>query len=141
MRKSACSFICKQPPVQWSCDASPGCSLPQRNGVAVSEMKLKLTMHANSRKKKKKEKYRKYKGCSPTSLCSVRRLSRLTRQGRDASVPVQPRQAHDTELWAGLLSSQSVPASAPGQSIRTKQKAEARTGRVVLVNGCVLMRK
>lgn len=60
-------------------------------------MKLKLTMHTNSRKKKKeekkKEKYRKYKGCSSTSLCSVRRhieLSRLARQGRDASVPVQP---------------------------------------------------
>lgn len=56
MQKSASSFICRHPPIQWSCDASPRCSLPQRNGVTVSEMKLKLTMHANSRKKKKKKK-------------------------------------------------------------------------------------
>ena len=49
-KKSAHSFICQHSLIQWSCDASLGCSLLRRNGAAVSEMKLNLMMHASSKK-------------------------------------------------------------------------------------------
>lgn len=52
LKKSAQSFICQHSLIQRFCDASLGCSLPRRNGIAVSEMKLNLTMHASSKKKK-----------------------------------------------------------------------------------------
>lgn len=51
-KKSAHPFICQHSLIQQSCDASLGCSLPRRNGIAVSEIKLNLMMHASRKKKK-----------------------------------------------------------------------------------------
>lgn len=50
LKKSAHSFICQHSLIQRSCDASLRCSLLRGNGIAVSEMKLNLTMHASSKK-------------------------------------------------------------------------------------------
>jgi len=60
-------------------------------------------------------------------------LSWLSGQGSDGSVLVRLRQTHEAQLCPPLLSFNSVP-------VRTKLKPDVRMGRVVLVNGCILIR-